>query len=182
MGKKVLWGKKGQPELTPFRDHIMKSFQLIRGSWRGLAGAGIVAMSLSYSGCGFFPESSFELSPQSRVPKWFSMPPGLSRSDVSVKMDYYVGSSGATAKFTLLTLKGSKLAKVDGKVRDLQPVTLQTRQSKSSSAYPSFEIVTSQGITEIIEHRRPEPIFYINDDPAVRAELGVSDQRKKGSD
>jgi hypothetical protein len=39
--------------------------------------------------------------------------------------------------------------------------------------YPSYELITVNGIIEITEHRKMEPIFYITDDPAVWKELGV---------
>jgi hypothetical protein len=39
--------------------------------------------------------------------------------------------------------------------------------------YPSYELITVNGIIEIIEHRKMEPVFYITDDPAVWKELGV---------
>jgi hypothetical protein len=32
------------------------------------------------------------------------------------------------------------------------------------------------GITEVIEHRRMEPVFYISDDLEVRRKLGVIDK------
>ena len=39
--------------------------------------------------------------------------------------------------------------------------------------YPAYEVITVNGITDIIEHRKMEPIFYVTDDPAVWKELGV---------
>ena len=36
------------------------------------------------------PEANFDLAPDSRLPKWFKLPPGLSRADVTVTMDYYI--------------------------------------------------------------------------------------------
>jgi len=36
-----------------------------------------------------------------------------------------------------------------------------------------YEVLTANGISEVVEHRRMEPIFYINDDPEVRRKLGV---------
>jgi hypothetical protein len=33
--------------------------------------------------------------------------------------------------------------------------------------YPAYEAITINGITEIIEHRKMEPIFYVTDDPTV---------------
>ena len=131
----------------------------------------VIAGCLSLYGCKFFPESSFELASDSRLPKWFTLPPTLSRSDVTVTMNYYVTSSGRTSTFILQTAKKQKLAEVSGTQRGLEPLKLKNPPPGFPSGYPSFEIVTVNGVTEIIEHRRMEPIFYINDDPAVRAEL-----------
>ena len=128
---------------------------------------------LSLLGCEYFPESSFELARESRLPTWFSLPAGLSRSDVSVTMDYYVKSSGRTSKFTLLDAKKQKLAEVNGTLRGLEPLRLKNPHPGFPSGYPTYEIVTINGLTEIIEHRQMESVFYIVDDPAVSAELGV---------
>jgi len=157
-------------------------FSLLAGSYT------VAAMCLSSLGCGFFPESSFELARESRLPKWFALPSGLSRSDVTVTMDYYIGSHLRTATFTLLKINkdsrgpegrpsGQKLAEVNGTEKGLEPLTLKNNprpQSGYPIPYPSYEIITVNGVTEVIEHRRMEPIFYITDDPAVLSELGVS--------
>lgn len=133
----------------------------------------LVAACLSLLGCEYFPEASFELAPESRLPKWFTLPPGLSRSDVTVKMDYYVKSSGRTATFVLLDAKRQGLAEAKGTLRGLEPFKLKDGRPGSPPGYPSYEIVTVNGMTEIVEHRQMEPIFYITDDPAVLAELRV---------
>ncbi len=39
----------------------------------------------------FFPESEFELAPDSRLPRWFTLADGLSREDVMVTLEYYTG-------------------------------------------------------------------------------------------
>ena len=44
---------------------------------------------------------------------------------------------------------------------------------RDASGYPSYEVITVNGVIEIIEHRKLEPIFYITDDLAVLKELGV---------
>jgi hypothetical protein len=55
------------------------------------------------------------LSPKSRIPKWFSLPAGYSRSDVTVQVTYYGSTSGADdAVFDLLETGGRKLATVSG--------------------------------------------------------------------
>jgi hypothetical protein len=134
---------------------------------------------LSLLGCGFFPESTFELANESRLPKWFTLPKELSRSDVNVTMSYYIKPSGRTATFTLLNAKNQKLAEVKGTQTGLEPLMLKNPRPGFPSGYPSYEIITANGITEIIEHRKMEPIFYITDDPAVWAELGVTRARGK---
>ncbi|MBI3344895.1 MAG: hypothetical protein HY028_08595 [Gammaproteobacteria bacterium] len=134
----------------------------------------IIAVFLSLLGCEYFPESSFELAQESRLPKWFTLPPGLSRSDVTVTMSYYVKPWGRTSTFILRNTKNQKLAKVKGKNKGLKPFKLKTPRSGFPPGYPSYEITTAYGVTEIIEHRRMEPIFYITDDPTVWAELGMS--------
>jgi hypothetical protein len=48
-----------------------------------------VALAISASaivGCEYFPESTFELASESRLPKWIALPPGLTRADVSITM------------------------------------------------------------------------------------------------
>ena len=115
------------------------------------------------SGC---VESTFTLANESRLPRFLALPPGLTRSDVSVTMSYYVKASGRSATFILRDKKQQILARVNGKERGLEPLHL-----KNSPSYPAYEIVVANGITEIVEHRRPEPIFYVTDDPDVRKEL-----------
>jgi hypothetical protein len=134
----------------------------------------IPTMCLLLIGCEYFPESSFELARESRLPKWFTLPPELSRSDVTVTMDYYVKSSGRTATFILRDMKKRKLAEVKGSQQGLEPLKLKKSRPGAPPSYPSYEIITVNGVTEIIEHRKMEPIFYIIDDPAVWTELGVS--------
>src|SRR5215510_9756819 len=120
-------------------------------------------------GCSLLPESSFELASESRLPRWFTLPSGRSRSEVRVKMDYYLNSVGSTATFLLSDKKGWRLAKVNGKVRDLEPLT--RKANPDPRGYPRYEVITVGAVTEVIEHRRAEPIFYITDDPDVLSEL-----------
>jgi hypothetical protein len=135
----------------------------------GLAGALVLAaICLSLPGCSYFPESSFDLSRDSRLPKWFKLPPRASRSDVLVTMDYY----GAPARFRLLDARTKrKLAEADGIVKNMQPITLNNSKAAYPMNYPVYEVITVAGVTDIIEHRRPEPIFYITDDPDVRSKV-----------
>lgn len=34
-------------------------------------------------------------------------------------------------------------------------------------SYPHYVIVSANGIVEVIEHRKMEPVFYVTDDPSI---------------
>jgi hypothetical protein len=135
----------------------------------------LVALTIAGSavGCEWFPESTFELASESRLPKWITLPPGITRADVSIAMSYYILPWGRSATFILRDTKGQIRTKVHGKEKGLEPFQLKHPPHGFPPGYPSYEVITANGTTEIIEHRKPEPIFYITDDPAVWKELGV---------
>jgi hypothetical protein len=134
-----------------------------------------IALTIAGSaiGCEWFPESTFELASESRLPKWITLPPGLARADVSITMSYYSMPWGRSATFILQDKKGKIRTKEHGKVRGLGPNYVKNPRPGFPPGYPAYEVITVNGITDIVEHRKPEPIFYITDDPAVWKELGV---------
>jgi hypothetical protein len=115
---------------------------------------------------GFLPESNFSLSPDSRLPKWFSIPPGYSRKDVTVEIYYYVPPPFIRSNFKAILIGPSPenkvLAKKIGIMRD------HPNYANERFKYPTYNIAVVDEIKEIIEHRQPEPIFYISDDPRLR--------------
>ena len=121
-------------------------------------------------GCQYFPESTFELASESRLPKFVTLPPGLTRADVSLKMSYYVKPWGRDATF-ILRSGGRTLAKVNGKQKGSEPLRLKNPPQGFPHGYPSYEVITVNGITDIIEHKKMEPVFYTTDDAAVWKEL-----------
>jgi hypothetical protein len=135
-----------------------------------------VALSISalaIVGCEYFPESTFQLASESRLPKWITLPPGLTRADVSITMNDYVSPLGRSATFILQDKKGRTLTKIAGKDKGTEPLQLKNPPRGFPPGYPAYEVVTVNGITDIVEYRKPEPIFYVTDDPAVWKELGV---------
>ena len=106
-------------------------------------------------------ESSFMLSDESRLPKWVALPDGLKRADVSVTMNYYTPLGGNDTKIILKNKNGKRLAEINGKEKCQDP----------KSGYPAYDLIVANGIAEVIERRKMEPVFYINDDPAVRRKL-----------
>ena len=122
--------------------------------------------------CQYFPESTFELSRESRLPKWITLSPGQARADVSVTMSYYDALWGDNVKFEIHDGK-HPMTKVYGKERRGGPFHLKHPPQGFPDGYPMYEVITVNGTTDVIEHRRMEPIFYVTDDPAVLKELGA---------
>ncbi len=82
-------------------------------------------------------------------------------------MSYYIKPWGSSAEFVLKNTRRQILEKVDGKVKCKQPFQLKDHPPGSASGYPSYEAITVNSVTEIIEHRKVEPIFHVTDDTAV---------------
>lgn len=122
------------------------------------------------SGCA---ESSFTLSSESRLPKWFDVPQGLSRSELKVTLDYYVYPNERIATFKLYKQKGSiPLKTISGVQKGERPVSLQPTPPGTPKKYPLYEIITFNDFVDIVEHKKRESVFYMTDDPAVWEELG----------
>jgi len=114
-------------------------------------------------------ESSFELASESRLPKWFQVPEGLVRGDLKVTLDYYTDGS---AVFKLYRKDNMfALDKVKGKVRGNKPIRLKNLPLDFPKNYPMYQVITISGITEAIEHRKLQPIFFITDDSKILKEL-----------
>lgn len=135
--------------------------KIIRRIERYLPVVALCILSFGISGC---LESSFQLASGSRLPGWESLPTGLTRADVSVTLNYYTALPGSDdAIFILKNMKGKKLSEAAGR--------LECQYPYSGSQYPAYNAVVVNGTTEILEFRRMEPIFYVNDDPAIRKEI-----------
>jgi hypothetical protein len=130
----------------------------------------LIIVFLGFKGCELFPEATFTLANDSRLPKWVTLPPGLTRPGISLTMSYYVIPWGRSAQFTLRDKNKQTLEKEGGRMKCLEPFRLRNPPPGFPSGYPSYEAVTINGITEIIEHRKMEPTFYVTDDAAVRKE------------
>ena len=133
----------------------------------------LVATYLALHGCGQLPESTFELARESRLPKWFTLPVGKTRSEVSVTMTYYIGTSGRKSKLLLLDEKKQKINEVSGTQVGPEPLKLKKPRSGFPAGYPFYEIITVNGMTELIEHRQMEPLFYIVEDPEILNEFDL---------
>src|SRR5271156_2701999 len=131
---------------------LTKEFKIIRRVDKFLLFFVALTITSSAIGCEWFPESTFELASESRLPKWITLPPGLTRADVSIKMSYYIKPWGRSVTFTVQDTKGRTLERVNGKVKGSEPLHLKHPPPGFPPGYPSYEVITVNGITEIIEH------------------------------
>jgi hypothetical protein len=106
-------------------------------------------------------ESFYDLDQDSRMPKWFSTPSGLTRADVTVSMAYYVLPGKKTATFKLWNNRGGVMAKIDATIEN----------ESTGDDYPYYALMTANGVSEVIEYRQAGAIFYISDDPGIRKQL-----------
>jgi hypothetical protein len=122
----------------------------------------LVIIFLTIKGCYLFPEATFTLASDSRLPKWVTLQPGITRVDVSLTMNYYVMLWGSSAQFILRDKNGQTVKKYNGKTRCRAPFELKNPPRGFPSGYPAYEAITVDGITEIIEHRKMGTDFLRN--------------------
>jgi hypothetical protein len=134
---------------------------------------GVAVTLLLLSSCGVLPESSFELAPSSRLPRWIQLSAGQRRDQVRVTLDYYISPFGRTCTFSLYDDQTRRLRKVSGSIREQHPLTLKNSSPRFAAGYPSYEVITIEGSIDVVEHRAMEPVFYMTDDRVVREVLGV---------
>jgi hypothetical protein len=127
-----------------------------------LLASALTVSGLLVLGCKYFPEATFQLASDSRLPKWITLPPRVKRQHVELTMSYYSKPWGDNASFTLRDGE-HVIQKVNGKLVCTHPFSL----NGSESDYPGYEAVVVNGTTELMEHKRMEPVFSVTDDPAV---------------
>src|SRR5260370_40996007 len=93
-------------------------------------------------------------------------------------MSYYSMPWGGSMTFILQDAKGKIRTKVHGKTRGLGPNQLRHPPHGFPPGYPAYEVITVNGITEMIEHRKPEPIFYITEDPPLGNERELGQNKR----
>jgi hypothetical protein len=121
-------------------------------------------ISLSLLGC---VESKFELASDSRLPKWFSLPSEMTRSEVSVVLTHF---TSGTSNITLVDRREKTISTIQAQ-NCWHPDSLKKRNSSGgydSNSYPLFTYIQANGMLEVLEYRKMEPIFRVSDDPALR--------------
>ena len=116
-----------------------------------------------------FIESEFTLSPDSPLPSWYpKIPEGYNREDLSIRLRYYAPPFDIDD--TVFWVESSwwhTLYKTTGRSERHPEFYDWAKKDWKARHYPSFMKITIDGKTEIIEHKKMEPIFYISNEDAV---------------
>ncbi len=122
-------------------------------------------MVITLFGC--FPESSFDLADDSRVPKFFDeIAEENDRDKISVSVDYYL-----TEAVFKIYLNNKKVNQVTGQRIGTRPYYLDDLSLGRKNDRPSYNVYDVDGVIEITEHREKNNIFHMNDDSRVEAAI-----------
>lgn len=94
---------------------------------------GFIIFACLSTGCGISPESSFELSDDSKLPIWFERYLTTQNGPLTVQLDIYIRSSGRQAKLTLLDKDQEVLEQVEGTLIGSEPITLHNSRPRTLS-------------------------------------------------
>jgi hypothetical protein len=93
-------------------------------------------------------------------------------------MDYFIDASSRSARLTFTTTSGTVLLKAKGTLRGREPLHVRG-SAPSGETYPAYEVVTINGVSDLVEHRSMEPVFYMVDDPDIWKALGLTPRQGK---
>jgi len=130
----------------------------------------VVAIVLAaLASCSWFPESTFTLAPESRLPRWVELH-GRQRSDVDIRVDFIVPLlSRAYAQVTVTDRQGSVI--MVAKAEEPGAGVQTAEGAPAHLDYPNYTVAAMSGIVDIFEQRAATNALYMCDDPAVWAKL-----------
>jgi len=139
----------------------------------------LLSISMVIAGC---VEARLTLSDQSRLPKWVILAEGESRNDFSVKMEWHSTLTGGKIIFKIFE-KNSFLSLREYEIatdteNNIQSLHFPSPNRDTPKGFPKYIMISINGIKDIVEQRKMEPIFYMTDDPAVWREFGVETPNK----
>ena len=116
-----------------------------------------------------FIESEFTLAPESPLPVWYhDLPDGYTREDLMIRIRYYAPLFDADdAVFWVESSRLNTLFKATGRIERHPQFYEWAQKDWKARHYPSFIKITINGQTEIIEHKKMEPIFYISNEESL---------------
>ena len=123
-----------------------------------------------------FVESEFKLASNSPLPAWYpQLPEGYSRKDVTIRMQYYTPFFDVDdTVFIVESSWWNTLYKETGTSKHHPKYWAWANKDWPARAHPGYVNVTIGGVTEVIEHKKMEPIFYISNETAVIETMGLN--------
>jgi hypothetical protein len=127
-------------------------------------------------------ESGFTLEPDSRLPKWFSLPSGYTREDVTVDIGFYTqlyDQRFVTIDDVVLIMYDRKrrfLSKVTGQ-RCWHPIMEKKRNQYGGfdpDSYPQYVYIKANGIVEVLEHVKGPTLRISDDQELIKAAIEVT--------
>jgi len=117
--------------------------------------------------------------PESRLPRWFVLPVGYARDDVTVKLTYYAPPVPVDDVVMELVDQRNNhtLSRITGKAcwhSQIDGIKRNAQGGFERGSEPRYIIVSAAGKMEVIDHPASEPIFSITDDPALVQEANES--------
>ena len=114
-------------------------------------------------------EAKFNLAPDSRLPAWFSGAVSQ-RTDVTVTLAYSTPTPGFSNAVLEMRDSTGAISTVKGTAcwHPAMAAKKNRHGGFDSDVYPRYRYVLADGIIEVIEHRRLEPVFRVSDDPLLR--------------
>ena len=122
-----------------------------------------------------FLESEFTLSPESQLPVWFSeLPENIKREDLTIYLQYYTPIFDVDDAVLIVKHGWRTLYKETGISKHHPKYWAWANKDWPARSHPGYVNLTINGKTEIIEHKKMEPIFYISNEAAIKHTMGSS--------
>jgi len=134
----------------------------------------ILLIAWFVSGC---VESEFHLAKESRLPVWFEIPDGMQREELDVVLTYY--TSGPADLVLRDIRKGKSLKRIKAKNIHHPEYWVWAQKDWPKRSHPAYVVLSVGDISEIIEHRKMEPIFYVSDESSVQISINSENTHNK---
>lgn len=115
-----------------------------------------------------FLESEFDLAKESPLPSWIEpLPKGCTRNDVIMRLQYWSSPWDVNDVVLTATCGTKNLLNKTGRSERPKEWYSWAKEDWPMRHYPSFNLITVDGKTEVILHKKMEPIFYVSDQQAI---------------
>src|ERR1700679_2773010 len=98
----------------------------------------ICLLASTLSSCSWFPESTFMLSPQSRLPSWIELR-NLNRTEITVRVDFIAWPWKSYARITVLDHHGRVLERLNSDSLVSEPQLADGTPARGK--YPSYDVI-----------------------------------------